>query len=176
MRTVIGWIVALVLFAFVRVTRRPSFTFKNKSDGSPYLTRWPLATVDPWPDAEGRTGGEGWYLHLFHSSDYEREPHSHPSAYGVAFPLVNGYRDERVQRDERNPIRRTRTFGPLTMNVLTGETFHRVELLGRFSVSLFYMGPRNNKSWGFLQDDGTVRRAPHNDGNTGESTERDWTE
>lgn len=39
--------------------------------------------------------------------------------------------------------------------------------------SLFYIGPRHGRGWGFLQDDGTVKRAHHNDGNTGQITKRD---
>jgi hypothetical protein len=177
MKTVIGFLVWLVLRAYVLVTRKPSFTFVSPA-GVPYLQRWPIATRDPWPDAIGRTGGEGWYLHQFLASDHERQLHNHPSAYAVAFVLRGGYSEKRFQRDELNPRPVMHERKPGTMAVITGETFHRVILppactygqgdagLQR-SWSLFYIGPRSGKGWGFLDDAGRVRRADHHDGRTG---------
>src|SRR5688572_32689723 len=119
MKDILGFVVWLVLRVFVWAARKPSFTFRNKHDGgSPYLRRWPIKTVDPWPDAQGRTGGEGWYLHEFLSSDYERELHCHPSSCGVAFILRGGYLEQRIQRDERKPEERLHAYFPGDMNVL----------------------------------------------------------
>lgn len=175
MKTAIGFLVWLCLYVYVIVKRLPSFTFTDPANGAPYLTRWPLWTAEPWPDAEGRTGGEGWYLHEFLASDHERELHNHPAAYGVAFPLRGGYREIRFQSDERSPVKRLLVHRPGSMNVITGATFHRVVLLGRRSWSLFYIGPRSGNGWGFRKEDGSIRRAPHHDGKTGETRERDWT-
>jgi hypothetical protein len=146
MKTIIGYLVWLALRAFVFVTRRPSMTFRTPA-GAPYMTRWALATRDRWPDAEGRTGGEGWYLHRIVASDYERELHNHP-APGVSVPLRVGYLEERIegrggqlyQAAHRRWFRRA----PLSFHVVDSETFHRVELRtharacvrrGRFSTS-----------------------------------------
>ncbi len=172
------WLVWLVVRAYVFVARKPSFVFKAPDSGAPYLKRWPIWTVGPWPDEQGRTGGEGWYLHQFLASDHERALHNHPAAYGVAFPVRGGYFETRVQRDEARDVECERWFGPGSMNVITSETFHRVTL-PRGSVreeihswSLFYIGPRSGRGWGFLQPDGTVRRADHHDGHTGAVVER----
>lgn len=184
----IGFLVWLVLYAYVRITRKPSFTFKNP-DGSPYLQRWPIQTREPWPDPEGRTGGEGWYLHKFLSSDDARSLHNHPSIYSVAWILRGGYVETRKQVDMKHNPWSTGMLRydcqPGKMNVITSNTFHRVTLYRehetpagvfggeRVSWSLFYMGPRSERGWGFLQDDGRVRRAIHNDGNTGKQVERE---
>lgn len=200
MKTLIGFLVWLTLRAFTIVMRRPSVTFYNKKTGAPYLTRWPIATAEPWPDPAGRTAGRGWYLHKIVASDHERELHNHP-APGFAIVLRGGYHEWRVTdpRKLRNmasmfqracaALGRKRWRGPMSSNLLTHLDFHRVELppvevgktwhgerpiMGvRPSWSLFYFGDRSGGGWGFLRDDGTVRRAPHNDGNTGVETTRD---
>lgn len=173
MKKLLGFVVWLVLWLFVKVARRPSFTFPDPKTRAPYLRRWPILTRDKWPDAQGRTGGEGWYLHEFLASDHERELHNHPSACSVAFVLRGGYREMRLQRDERTPAHRIKVCRPGSMNVITSETFHRVTLLGKRSWSLFWIGPRSGRGWGFLRTDGTIRRAAHHDANTGETIERD---
>lgn len=185
MKTMIGFLVWLVLRAYTLVARVKSVTFYTPQ-GEPYLTRWPLWTRERFPDAQGRTGGEGWFLHLLSRSDYERTLHNHPAA-SVAFPLRVGYIEERYEYDpEHNPVSRIiqhRSYhrAPGSINVLTHASFHRVELLTDGAVrprpawSLFYIAPRHGRGWGFLQPDGTVKRAAHNDGNTGERTERNET-
>jgi hypothetical protein len=40
-------------------------------------------------------------------------------------------------------------IAPGTVNVLTAETFHRVDLRERDAWSLFLAGPRTGESWGF---------------------------
>lgn len=204
MKTLIGWLLWCVLRVYVLVTRRKSVTFHDPS-GAPYLTRWPLWTAAPWPDRDGRTGGEGWYLHRLDRSDYERALHNHP-APAVAIPLRVGYLEQRYEHDRRHGVlarlAATRWLRrlPLSVNVLTPTSFHRIELLAERGVargdreqralpflreelakragterpcwSLFYIGPRSGKGWGFLQPDGTVARAAHNDGNTGARSER----
>lgn len=177
MKTVIGFLVWLVLRLYVWLARKPSFTFRAP-DGKPYMTRWPLWTRDPWPDAQGRTGGEGLYLHKMTASDHERELHNHP-APGAALVLCRGYYEKR--QEGRHALQSVRHRGPLAFHVLDSETFHRVTLRTTYqyddagtvlpSWSLFYIGPRRGP-WGFLQPDGTVRRADHHDGNTGATVSR----
>lgn len=190
MKKLLGFLVWCVLRAYVWLARKPEVTFNDPESGRPYLRRWPIVTRGAWPDAEGRTGGEGWYLHKFLASDHARELHNHPSAYAVAYVLRGGYFEDRRQTDGAAHVA-CRWFGPGAMNVITGATFHRVTLpaayrtpdpryhlaVGRWyerpSWSLFYIGPRSGNGWGFLQPDGTVRRAPHNNGHTGEIVARD---
>lgn len=172
MKKAIGFLVWLALRVYTIVACKPSYTFPAP-DGAPYMTRWPIWTRDPWPDADGRTGGEGWYLHRMIASDHERELHNHP-APGAALVLRVGYWERR--RDGRNASPAWYRRLPLSFHVLDTDTFHRVELTTRAgalvpSWSLFYIGPRRGK-WGFLQPDGTVRRADHHDGNTGQTTGR----
>lgn len=177
MKTVIGFLVWLVLRAYTIAARKPSYTFRAPS-GAPYMTRWPLWTRGRWPDAQGRTGGEGWYLHKMTASDHERELHNHP-APGAALVLRGGYYERR--RDGRTADEHCCRRGPLAFHVLDSETFHRVLLPVTFryddagsvlsSWSLFYIGPRRGP-WGFLQTDGTVRRSDHHNGNTGETVVR----
>jgi hypothetical protein len=190
MKTVIGFLVWLVLRVFVLVARKPSYTFKSPA-GTPYMTRWPLWTREPWPDADGRTGGEGFYLHRMVGSDYERELHNHP-APGGALVLRVGYSERRCEGRgggaHQAAHTHTVTRGPLSFYVLDTDTFHRVTLFRRLvtgrvlaagimryverpSWSLFYIGPRRGK-WGFLKPDGSVRRADHHDGNTGATVKR----
>ncbi len=181
MKTIIGFLVWLVLRVYTFVMRTRSVTFYTPQ-GAPYLTRWPLWTRERFPDAQGRTGGEGWFLHLLSRSDYERTLHNHP-APSVAFSLRTGYVEERYEYDathtelERMHKRRVYRRRPGSINVLTHASFHRVELLGndaapRKAWSLFYIGPRRG-AWGFLQPDGSVRRgADHHDGKTGETVRR----
>jgi hypothetical protein len=183
MKKVIGFLIWLALRVFVLLARRKSFTFKSP-EGTPYMTRWPIWTRDRWPSADGKTGGEGFYLHRTVASDYERELHNHP-APGAALVLMGGYRETRCE-GRGGPLHQhmnTRQIwrGPLAFHVLDVDTFHRVELDGRSgsvggwferpSWSLFYIGRRRGP-WGFLGMNGEVRRADHHDGNTGETVKR----
>jgi len=189
-KAIIGWLIwaALRLYTW----RRKSVTFPAPN-GSPYMTRWPIWTRDPWPDANGRTGGEGFYLHRIVASDHERELHCHP-APSCAVVLRGGY--EELRKEGPHGALRLFTRKPLSLNVLGNDSFHRVELHEellkdtphptvrgarlhvfrmRPSWSLFYLGPRSERGWGFLQSDGTVRRAAHHDGNTGARVDRPGT-
>lgn len=169
---VLGFLVWLALFVYVKVGRKNHATFRDPETDEAYLTRWTLGPNAEWPDAQGRTGGAGWYLHFFHRSDWSRNLHNHPCEYAVAWVLRGGYRETRRERKEGVTFETTKLPGYL--NVITSDTFHRVTLLGmRGSWSLFYIGPRSGRGWGFVQDDGSVERAAHHDGRTGKVTARD---
>lgn len=179
---IVAFLVWLALRCYVAVKRAPSCTFTDPTTGAPHLTRWWLGARDAWPDADGRTGGAGWYLHKFHRSDWSRQLHNHPSRYAVAFVLRGGYREQR--REEANASVEWLEHPPGTINVLTAETFHRVVLHGcvrmvgarltyeRASWSLFYIGPRSGRGWGFIREDGGTDRAAHFDGRDGTLHER----
>jgi len=170
-RIAVGFLIWLVVRAYVVITRKPHCTFTDPETGEAYLTRWWLGARDAWPDPEGRTGVEGNYLHFFHRSDWSRNLHNHPSAFGAALILRGGYIETRS--DDGGDIRSIARY-PGDVNVITSGTFHRVELMNERggSWSLFHIGPRSGKGWGFIQSDGTIERAAHTDGRTGKTTAR----
>lgn len=158
------WLLWLVLRLFVLCARKPHCTFLDPATLDPYLTRWWLGARGVWPDAEGRTGGAGWYLHCFHRSDNSRDLHSHPTRFMLAFILRGGYREQRREGQHGELIRTENPPGAL--NTICHDTLHRTTLIGRSSWSLCYFGPRGG-TWGFAKDDGTIERADHFDGRTG---------
>lgn len=129
------------------VEKLPSFTIRNRHDGSPYLTRWYV-----WPRRESdeeRSTPFGVYIHYFHRGDKDRDPHNHPWDHSVAIVLAGGYVEERDGVE--------RVFKPGDVNVIAQNDFHRVRLLDEKagSWSLFVAG-RRVQTWGFRLDDGSV--------------------
>lgn len=86
------------------------------------------------------------YLHKFHRSDEDREHHNHPWKWAVAIVLKGGYVEERMVAGRMMDF--LRTAGSVV--VLTGDTYHRVDLLDEEngSWSLFIAGPERD-SWNF---------------------------
>lgn len=162
------WLLWLALRVFVFLARKPNCTFKDPETGSDYLTRWWLGKRSVWPDSQGRTGGQGWYLHCFHRSDYARDLHSHPSRFTVCLILRGGYLEER--REGLDGELFSTSNRPGKINVLFEQTFHRTELIGNSSWSLVYMGPRSG-GWGFAKGSEVVR-ADHFDGRSGDLVKR----
>jgi hypothetical protein len=170
-RVLLGFVIWALVRAYTIVFRKPHCTFNDPDTGEAYLTRWWLGPNSEWPDAQGRTGGEGKYLHFFHRSDWSRNLHNHPSKFGAALVLRGGYIETRI--DDGGLTTRYDRY-PGDVNVITQTTFHRVELMDpKGSWSLFYIGPRSGKGWGFIQEDGSVARADHFDGRTGALQKRD---
>lgn len=106
--------------------------------GEPYLERYYLA------------GAAGWhcYLHRFVASDPDRGLHDHPWSFALALVLSGGYDELRLDAAGASRRRRIR---PGRLNLLRGETHHRVVLRGRPAWTLFVHGPRV-KGWGFLRE------------------------
>lgn len=167
----------LALRVFVFVARKPHCTFTDPVTGAPYMTRWWLGPRKAWPDTQGRTGGRGWYLHCFHRSDWSRDLHCHPAQVGVSLILRGGYRELR-REGAQGPMTHT-VYDPGAINVLHENTFHRVILWPRAgnlvvdvgeqpAWTLFYIGERSGRSWGFLRENGTIDQAAHFDGRTGQ--------
>lgn len=94
----------------------------------------------------------GVYLHCFHQSD-ERNAHNHPFVWSSSLILVGGYREERVEKRGDVVRRREQIFLPGDTNEITGDVFHRVELIHGECWTLFTVGGKN-ASWGFLDDEG----------------------
>jgi hypothetical protein len=114
--------------------------------------------------------GVSVFLHHFKESDDAGELHSHPWEWAYSLILSGGYSEERrvtrhVEYDctytigaqtlgkhgtsiQHEVVRKT--FGPGSINKLTKDTFHRVDLLdpSKGCWSLFLAGPKYS-SWGF---------------------------
>ncbi len=106
----------------------------------PYLTRY---TVSDLPL------GDHIYLHRFHRSDADRDLHSHPWG-GSSLILRGGYSEER--RVDGGPEINRRSFRASDVNILTPDTFHRVDLLDGESWSLFTTTSRC-ADWSFWDRD-----------------------
>lgn len=167
-RAVIGWLIWAALWAWVKVTRRPSFTIPDPVTYDHYMTRYWLG-LSAWPpvgpDGKPKTGIAGWYLHEFHRSDWARDLHNHP-APGWALILRQGYTERSQIGVGRGRVwiwprpEQRRELRPLDVNRTTDKRFHRValrgcDLLPKKAWTLFRMGERQNE-WGFATKDGFV--------------------
>ena len=141
---------------------------RDRSDLSPYLSRWYLFGK-PWMpdgsspfDESGQTregmqwskNGLGVYLHKFHRDDESDELHNHPWRFSIALVLAGGYVEER-RAEIFDPLDghvsyvvEKRVVKPGTINVIRSSDFHRVDLVGEDSWSLFVTW-RKASSWGF---------------------------
>jgi len=90
----------------------------------------------------------GLYLHCFHRSDDDGALHNHPWRWAVSLVLKGGYSEERRVGDM--VVRRR--VEPWTINFLTHDTFHRVDLVRGDAWTLFLVGPVV-QSWGFWDRD-----------------------
>lgn len=122
----------------------------DRDGGSAYLARWYLVGKKPEVDVHGNplrpTTEESAqvYLHRFFRSDHDGELHSHPWKWSIAIVLAGGYIEERRVGDDVVSIRR----GPGSINLIRSNDFHRVDLIGAESWSLFIAGPKSG-SWFF---------------------------
>lgn len=112
---------------------RSQRTFYGK--GGPYLTRY---TLGSWC---------GWSAHVnvFHRSDEDPEPHSHPW-HCASIMLAGGYREQRVGSDWKLRVRHVL---PGMINLLPHGVFHRADLLEGRAITFFVTGPKIS-SWSFL--------------------------
>lgn len=137
---------------------RPAFIIRD-DEGDPYLLRVYLTGAS----------GEGQvrkvpraYLHFFFRGDNDRELHSHPwetfmpvwpfNLFGsMSIILTGGYVEERLTRTGQVRVKR---YGPGSVNILRGKTFHRVQLSQGGTWTLFLAGRRfqvpKGEDWGFL--------------------------
>jgi hypothetical protein len=136
---------------------REQRTFVGRA--GPYLTRYTLGTWVPWwrrakddsPAEKKKEEKSGWSLHVnvFHRSDEDPEPHSHPWPC-ASIMLSGGYREERASSDRTLKVR---IVLPGMVNVLPHGVFHRVDLLEGRAITLFVTGPKRS-SWTFLDLNG----------------------
>lgn len=112
-------------------------------DGTPYLLRVYLVRIF-------RRRLPGVFLHYFFQGDRARATHNHPWREAASIILTGGYVEERRMPDGGT---RTETFFPGDLNIIAGDTFHRVDLIRDGCWSLFIAGKRT-KGWGFSERPG----------------------
>lgn len=114
------------------------------TDGEDYLLRFYIKHNGVFP---------GIYLHKFFMGDKDRHLHNHPWRWSFSLVLTGGYDEERLVEDTV----KTRRVSPGRLNLLTGNTFHRISLVdaGYGAWTLFCSGPKV-KGWGFLMENGDV--------------------
>lgn len=90
------------------------------------------------------------FLHCLHLSDADTGFHSHPWPWAVSIILRGGYIELREDG--------WRYFRPGSVNFISGDTFHRIELANENEPTwtLFIVGPRRG-GWGFKGNDGSFR-------------------
>lgn len=94
----------------------------------------------------------GIYLHHFYRGDQDRDLHNHPWDRSVSIILTGGYFEERLPKKEKGkPWYRTklRKLHPGSFNIIKGDDFHRIDLLGKPTWTLFTSG-KKIKNWGFM--------------------------
>jgi len=142
---------------------------RDRSGVAPYLSRYYLrgrpymedgsspynASGNPKVDAIFPQG-IGVYIHRFHQSDGDRALHNHPWRWAISLIIAGGYREERRTSSpdrvgdywKENLSVEVFEYRPGDLNVLTSETFHRVDLFEDDAWSLFIVGPKFSH-WGF---------------------------
>ena len=117
----------------------------NGPDRKPYLERYHLMRL-PF--------GYQVYLHRFVASDPGRGLHNHPWKRAVSLLLCGSYQETRMLDAAADNVLQTRWLRPGNLNLISGETFHRVNLpAGQECWSLFIHAPKA-KGWGFIQAHG----------------------
>ena len=111
-----------------------------ETDGDPYLSRFRLLQI----------GDVTVQLHKFHRGDRNQELHNHPWRWAVSLILAGGYREERKIGESSGANVWTRFCRPGSINVLRGDTYHRVDLLDPDAGcwTLFISGPKS-QTWSF---------------------------
>lgn len=117
----------------------------NGPDRQPYLERYHVMRL-PF--------GYQVYLHRFVASDPGRGLHNHPWKRALSLVLCGAYRETRMLDAGADNALQDRWLRPGNINLISGETFHRVNLpTGSECWSLFIHAPKA-KGWGFIQRQG----------------------
>jgi hypothetical protein len=143
----------------------PPRVIYGRDGHTPYLSRFYLFGRPRMPDGSSPFDGHGnlrkgsiaskklfginIMIHYFHRSDDDGELHSHPWRWALSYILQGEYSEERRTKDD---LVERRLYGPGDFNLITKDTFHRVDLVPTMEESgvwtLFITGPRFT-SWGF---------------------------
>lgn len=113
------------------------------TDGKPYMEQFLLLSS---------TAKDAWRLRLHHfvRGDKDKELHNHPWT-GLSLVLLGGYREEyRLPSFDPCDVDRVvwRDVLPGSFNLITRDTFHRVDLIEGDAWTLFLSSPSDGK-WGF---------------------------
>lgn len=137
----------------------PPRVIYDRDGRSPYLSRYYLLGAPIAEDGgdafdqhgaprEGIQWKDGWgvYLHRFHRSDEDADPHNHPWRWSASLILAGGYIEHR-----KNAFGglSSRLFSPGNVNVIRANDFHLVHLVDGDAWTLFFAGPKV-QSWGFF--------------------------
>ncbi len=119
--------------------------------GTLYLSRYRIVG--------SMTGRHPWfpftaYLHRFHRPDQDRDLHNHPWPWAVSLVLVGGYREIRhvpgsVPSRLLNQPTLSRWLTAGMLNVLHGNTFHRVAELAPEETWTLFLVARKVQAWGY---------------------------
>lgn len=109
--------------------------------GTPYLDRYYAAGWSP----TNKRSGPAIFLHHFLASDPNDSVHSHPWGWSASMILCGGYREERCDVDGNLT---TREYPPGSINVLTADDKHRIDLIAEDCWSLFLAG-NFERAWDF---------------------------
>lgn len=140
----------------------------TREDDSPYLDRYYLFGNEPkyFPEPiKPRLGWLPWtfFLHRFRDSDTDEELHNHPWDASASLILAGGYVEERLVTkyrpapslalsfeavEEPYQVVEKRDLGPLRINFIGKDDFHRVTLKGEEAWTVFVTG-KKAQSWGF---------------------------
>lgn len=110
-------------------------------EDKPYLERYSL----------GKLFGATFYLHRFVGQDAERHVHDHPWAWARSIVLAGWYEEEVVCALDINRGWISRMRIVRWYNRITEGTFHRITGTAPGTWTLFFHGPREGRTWGFLQ-------------------------
>ncbi len=117
----------------------------NGPDQKPYLERYHVLRL-PF--------GYQIYLHRFVASYPGRGLNNHPWKRALSLVLCGAYAETRMLGAADDNELQTRWLRAGNFNLISGETFHRVNIPeGRECWSLFIHAPRA-KSWGFIERQG----------------------
>jgi hypothetical protein len=151
-RDVLLWLVPLLrLLPFRRRT--------IMREGAPYLTRIYLTPSTGRLGKWWRSRFRGRFLHCFHMSDPDGL-HNHPWRDARSLILRGAYYEERVlaktskgeriaPEDVAKCYATTRIYWPGDSNMLTEFDWHHVELMSDEVWTLFSVGAKHGKGWGF---------------------------
>lgn len=173
-RLALGRLIRPVVRALTGILGAPR-VIKDRSGVSEYLSRWyilgkPIQGQEAF-DEDGNPRPEvqmprlGLYVHRFHRSDQDLALHNHPWKWALAIVLAGGYSEERrVTEWQPGPWEDRPASGggcefktqyvvrravlPLSLNWITHDTFHRVDLYEQDAWSVFIAGPRVS-NWSF---------------------------
>lgn len=131
-------------FCWLLVKAFPSRVRTIEVEGDKYLLRFYLKhSSKRFP---------GLYLHYFYRGDQDRDLHNHPWTKSVSLILTGGYVEERLSKKEKiGPNYKVikRVVGPGSLNVIRSDDFHRIDLIGGSTWTLFTSG-KKVKDWGFI--------------------------